>query len=262
VGKTSVSLSLAVTLARMKKQVLLLDADLGLANVHIMLGTAPRLNLSHLLRGECTVEQIITKGPEGISLLPGASGIEEMANLDSGRIEYLGSVLARLEQQYDYVVIDTAAGIGTAVTHFVLQSDLPLIVLTPEPTSLADAYSMVKVLYEHGAQRVAVLVNMAGSDRDAAETFDRLNTLVVRFLQKGIIFYGALPFDHEVSRSVRRQRVFVLEDPSSRFAEKIQGVARKISGMPASPGEGFFSRLWRRRVHDRESLHVIRKETV
>jgi flagellar biosynthesis protein FlhG len=180
-----------------------------------------------------------------MEVLSGASGIEEMANLDRVGIGRLRSMLAGFERAYDFLIVDTAAGIGASVTQFATHADLPLLVLTPDPTSLADVYATVKVLYEHGAQRIAVIVNMAFSDREGTETFDRLNTLVVKFLQKGVFLFGCLPFDREVARSIKRQQLVVLEDPLGRFSERIQAVAWKLTGLP-QPAErrDFFTRLW------------------
>jgi flagellar biosynthesis protein FlhG len=244
VGKTNISLFLAVTLARMRKRVLLLDADLGLANVHILLGTAPRLTLANVVRGECEIGEIIGQGPNGIDLLPGASGIEAMANLDQTGLARLRGMLGTLEQNYDFMIIDTAAGIGSSVTQLALHADLPLLVMTPEPTSLADAYAMAKVLFEHGAERIAVIVNMATTDREGMETFDRLAALVVRFLKKQVVLYGTLPFDRNVSRYVKKQQLLVLHDPGGKLAEKNLAIARKISGLPPAKKTGFFTRVW------------------
>jgi flagellar biosynthesis protein FlhG len=246
VGKTNIALFIAVALARMKKRVLVLDADLGLANVHILLGSAPRKNLSHVVSGACSVRDAVYRGPGGIDVLPGAAGMEAMANLDRASVGNLQRMLAVFEQEYDFLIIDTAAGIGSSVTSFASQADLSLLVLTPEPTSLADAYATAKVLFEHGARRIATVVNMTVADREGAETFDRLNTLVVKFLKKGVMLYGTLPFDREVPRCVRKQQVLVLEDPGSRFSEKIQSVAWKLSGMSPARHDGFFSRLWKK----------------
>jgi flagellar biosynthesis protein FlhG len=244
VGKTNIALFLAVALARMRKRVLLVDADLGLANVHILLGAAPRRNLSHMVSGECTVNEIVSKGPLGVDILPGASGIEKMADLDRTALLRLERAFDDFEQGYDFLVVDTAAGIGPSVTGFAARADLPLVVVTPEPTSLADAYSLIKVLYEHGAPQIAVVVNMAASDREGAETFDRLRTLVVKFLRKGIVSYGTLPFDKEVPRYVRKQQVLVLEEPGNRFSERVLAVAWKISGRSPQHAKGFFAGIW------------------
>jgi flagellar biosynthesis protein FlhG len=226
--------------------VLILDADLGLANVHILLGAAPRLNLAHVVKGECEIEGIIWKGPNGIDLLPGASGIEAIANIDETGLGRLRHMFGVLERNYDFMIIDTAAGIGSSVTHLASHADLPLLVMTPEPTSLADAYSMAKVLFEHGAQRIAVIVNMATSDREGIETFDRLAALVVRFLKQQVVFYGMLPFDRDVSRYVKKQQLLVLQDPGGKIAEKTRTIAWKISGLVPAEKSGFFTRLWKK----------------
>lgn len=246
VGKTNIALFLSVTLARMKKRVLLLDADLGLANVHILLGTAPRLTLANAVKGECEIREIIWNGPNGIDLLPGASGIETMANIDQAGLSRLRQMLGALEQEYDFLIIDTAAGIGSSVTNLAAQADLSLLVMTPEPTSLADAYAMGKVLFEHGAGRIAVIVNMATSDREGMETFDRLAALVVRFLKKELVLYGMLPYDRDVSRYVKKQQLLVLQNPTGIIAEKISAIARRILGLAPAGKTGFFTRLWKK----------------
>jgi flagellar biosynthesis protein FlhG len=247
VGKTNIALSLSIALSRMKKKVLLFDGDLGLANLHLLLGVAPRFNLSHVFMGDRRLQEIIWDGPLGVSVLPGASGIEEMANLGVSAIDRAGTLLEELEQEYDFLIIDTAAGIGASATRLASRTDCALVVLTPEPTSLADAYATAKVLFEQGASRIAAVVNMATSGREGAETFDRLNTLVVKFLGKKVLSYGILPYEWDVPRSVRKQRAILLEKPGSRFSEKIQAVAWKVSGMSPAKPEGFFQRLWKAR---------------
>jgi flagellar biosynthesis protein FlhG len=245
VGKTAIALSLAIALARMKKKVLLVDGDLGLANVHLLLGVAPRVNISHVVRGTCSIEEIVWEGPMGVHILPGACGIEEMANLDSTSLERINAYLTTFERQYDFLIIDTAAGIGASVTRFAAATDYTLLILTPEPASLADAYATAKVLFERGAHRIAALVNMAVSGREGAETFDRLNTLVVRFLERRLLTCGTVLYEKAVPRSMRKQRLILFDFPDSRFSEKMQSVAWKISGMPIVEHGGFFKRLWK-----------------
>jgi len=244
VGKTNIALSLAVSLASLKKKVLLLDADLGLANVHILLGLAPRFNLSHFFNQSCSLEQVIIKGIGGVDILPGASGLEEMANLDLGRLELLQHHFQNLEQQYDYMIIDTGAGIGANVIRFASRADLVVLVMSPEPTSLADAYAMVKVLYEKGAKRIQTLVNMAVSERDGVETFDRLNALVVKFLKQPLELLGILLFNREIPKSIRKQRLMVLDKTGDAFSLRISAVARKLCGIAPVERTGFFRKFW------------------
>ncbi len=244
VGKTNIALSLAVVLASLRKKVLLLDADLGLANVHILLGLAPKFNLSHFLDQTCTLEQLIIKGIGGVDILPGASGLDKLANLDQGRLEFLQHSFFNLEQKYDFMIIDTGAGIGANVIRFASRADLSVLVMSPEPTSLADAYAMVKILYENGAQRIQTLVNMAVSERDGLETFDRINALVVKFLKKPLEFLGVLLYNKEIPLFVRKQRLLVLEKPGDGFSLRIAAVARKLSGLAPVKRAGFFRKFW------------------
>jgi flagellar biosynthesis protein FlhG len=243
VGKTTVSLSLAAAIARMRRKVLLIDADFGLASVHILLGLAPRRNLAQAIAGLCPIEAIVSHGPGGIHIIPGSGGTEEMANLSRSNLARVRQLFGSFERDYEFIIIDTAAGIGNSVTSLAVHADLPIVVVTPEPASLADGYAMLKVLHRHGAAPSAAIVNMAVSDREASETFDRLNTLVIQFLQKRVQWFGSLPFDREISRYVKKQRVAVLENPEGCFAGKVQKMAWKISGRPVVQRRGFFDRV-------------------
>jgi flagellar biosynthesis protein FlhG len=243
VGKTTVALSLAAAIARMRRKVLLIDADFGLASVHILLGIAPRRNLSQAICGECAIETIVSHGPGGIHLIPGTGGVESMANLSRSDLARAIGLLSRFEREYDFIIIDTAAGIGDSVTRLAMHADLPIVVVTPEPASLADAYAMLKVLHRHGARQSAAVINMAASDREGAETFDRLNALVLQFLQRRVQCFGSLPFDREISRYVKSQRVAVIENPNGSFSGKVQKMAWKISGRPSLRRMGFFDRV-------------------
>jgi len=242
VGKTTLSLVLASALAKQRKKVLLMDADLGLANIHILLGIAPRFNISHVVNGECGIGDIIIEAAPGVYLAPGASGLERLANIDAGRLEKLRADFMGLEEGYDYLLMDTGAGIGSTVTGFARHADMVLLVMTPDPSSLADAYAMVKVLYEKGADNIVVAVNMVSGEREGRETFDKLNKLVVNFLKKPVELYALLPADREVQKLGRRQTH--LADAGGRFYGLTAMLAKKISGSkaPVSSG-GFFSRF-------------------
>jgi len=244
VGKTNVALFTAVFVAAFRKKVLLLDADLGLANVHILLGLIPDKNISHYIDGQCSLDKIIYRGPGGVDIIPGASGLDKLANIDLGRLELLQHEFMKLESKYDFMIIDTGAGIGINVTQFASKADLSLIVMTPEPTSLADAYAMVKVLYDKGSAKIAVVVNMCASEREGNETFDRLNALVVKFLKRPLEFFGTLPMDREVSQCVKKQKLIVLDKGHEAFNKKVLDIARKVSGVQAIQKPGFFSRFW------------------
>ncbi len=244
VGKSNIALYLATAFALMRKRVLLFDADFGLANIHLLLGIAPRLSLADAVGEKCSLDEILTTVAPGFDILPGASGIERMANLEPARLALLQREFGKLEERYELVLVDTGAGIGVTVTQLASKGDLALVVATPEPTSLADAYAMIKVLFERGAFRVGVAVNMCSSDREGTEIFDKLNALVIRFLQRNIEFTGAIPYCREVGSFVRKQRSLLLEKRDSPFARHIGELARRLCGIPAPVRCGFFERLW------------------
>lgn len=244
VGKSNMALMISVALAAAGKKVLLLDADLGLANIHILLGLAPKYNVSHVIERQCSLDDIICSGPGGINIIPGASGLESMANLEPLRLEMLRRQLSVVEQRHDFIIVDTSAGIGRATTGFAAHSDVALLVMTPEPTSLADAYAMVKVLYEKGATTIPVLVNMATSEREGREVFDRLNALVVKFLKRPLELAEIAPYDAEVPRLIKRQKVFSMEHPRRPLSARVQSTARKLAGLPPVRQAGLFSRMF------------------
>jgi flagellar biosynthesis protein FlhG len=247
VGKSNIALLLAQSLARCGKRVLLFDADLGLANIHILLGMNPRHNLSHVVNGECGLEEIVCGGPGGISIIPGASGVEAMANLDAVALESLVRALTKLEARHDFMIIDIGAGIGQASMRISAAADTALLVLTPEPTSLADAYATAKVLFSRGMAHVSVMVNMAVSDREGTEMYEKLRALVKNFLKKDIILAGVLPLDKDIPRCIRTQRNLFLEKPAAAVLTRIGGYARGVCGMPAAASAGFFARLFARK---------------
>lgn len=244
VGKTNISLSIGLALSYLKKKVCIVDADLGLANIHILLGIAPKRNLSHLINEECALSEIVSSGPGGIDILPGASGMERLANIDPSSLRILRKKLAELENMYDYLVIDTGAGISRSVTEFAANADMGVIVVTPEPASLADAYAMVKVLYEKNTGRLSALVNMTENDKEGKETFDKLNTLVVKFLRKPLCMAGMLPFDKQVPALAKRQKLALIENPGSLFSMRIKNCARAVSGVQSIKKESFFKRIF------------------
>ncbi|MDG5815864.1 AAA family ATPase [Chitinispirillales bacterium ANBcel5] len=244
VGKSTISLVLSASLSALNKRVLLLDADLGLANVHILTGIAPKKTLSHVVSGECELEDIVLKGPCAVDIIPGASGLEDLANIDAARLEKLRHDFLNLESRYDYMVTDTGAGIGSTVIQFASNADKVILVMSADPTSLADAYAMVKVLYERGNREIAVLVNMVGSDREGIETFDRLNALVIKFLKTPVELIGVLLNDGEVRKNIRAQRMPLALKSRNRFFLRTAALGRKISGVKTVQGKtSFFSKL-------------------
>ncbi|MBD3345481.1 MAG: AAA family ATPase [Chitinivibrionales bacterium] len=244
VGKTNIALMLSMALSSLNKKVLLFDADLGLANVHILLGLSPRFNLSHVANEACSARDTICKGPLGIDIVPGSSGIRQMANMDSMALGILHRKLNELEQEYDFIVIDTGAGIGASTTEFIHFSDAVMLVMTPEPASLADAYAMIKVLYEQRSSDIKVIVNMSNSDREGEEAFLKLGSIAKKFLNRSVVLSGILPYDKAVPQLIRKQQILFLKKPKQLMSCRIKSIARSLCSVPSRGEEGFFGRLF------------------
>jgi flagellar biosynthesis protein FlhG len=250
VGKTNLSLNLAIELSRIGRRVLLVDADLGLANVDILLGITPKVTLEAVLRGECTIFDATVEGPEGLTLIPAASGIGESEAWRTGDREALLDDLARLERGFDLILIDTGAGISPKVTDFVVAADQALVVAAPEPTSIADAYAMVKVVLGMKPDlRAGLVVNRARSSREAYDVHAKFQQIVSRFLNTSVANRGHVLEDTAVEQAVRTQCPFVLGSPRSPSARCIAAIAREFSGTSPAPvaAPGLFRRLLGRR---------------
>ncbi len=234
VGKTCSVVNCAIALAREGKSVLILDADLGLANVDVMLGLEPHSTIYDVIRGEKRLEEVIVPGPEGISIIPATSGVQAICSLDAEQRIHLMEEIERVAHQYDYLLIDTSAGIGTDVMYFNCASREIVCVVTPEPTSLTDAYAMIKILStQYGEKSVSVLVNnvRAGTvtaENEAARVFNRLSKAVERFLHIELKYLGFVPSDVSVVEAIRSQRALMDLYPSSPSGLAYASLARKI----------------------------------
>lgn len=207
VGKTNVSVNLSCQLARQGKRVLLMDADLGLANVDILMGLRPTRNLAHVLAGECELRDTLITGAFGVTLIPAASGMRNMADLSPAQHARLVQAFSTLEDDYDVLVVDTAAGISDSVVSFSRASQHVLVVITEEPTSLADAYGLIKVLArDAGVQKFKIVCNMVSSDAQARKVFERLCAVTERFLDVHLTLVGAIPRDEFLRKAVARQK--------------------------------------------------------
>ncbi|SDX22932.1 MinD-like ATPase involved in chromosome partitioning or flagellar assembly [Marinobacter mobilis] len=220
VGKTSISLNLALTLARDGYRVLLLDGDTDLANVSIMLGQYPERNLAQVVAGECELADVIMSAPHGLDIVPGASGVQGCMDLGNADSMVLLKSLAQLERQYDYVLIDTAAGLQPVGLHMIAAAAMACIVVTPDPTSLTDAFSLIKVLQRRGYRRTpSVVVNMARGASQAQSVFQRLDSAAQRHLGTRLHYLGAVWRDETIQQSILAQRPVALmpeSDPSCR----------------------------------------------
>ena len=250
VGKSTLSLNLGIALAAEGKRVLLIDADLGLANIDILLGISPERNLQDLLSGRASAFDVVVEGPEGLSILPSASGIGESEGWREEDGRRLGEELGRLERAFDLILIDTGAGISNKVTDFVLSADRAIIVATPEPTSIADAYAMIKVAKsEREDLPVGLVVNRAKSPREAHELHEKFEEIVGRFLDIPIDRLGHVVEDQEVEQATRNQHPVVLSNPQSEATRCIKKLGAELAGMLDSTDRrqpGLFHRLMTR----------------
>jgi len=249
VGKTSVVANLALALCRMGQRVLVLDADLGLANLDVMLGLNPRYTIDHLLRGERKLEEILIQGPGGFKLLPAASGIPELTELDNTQRLLLLDELDALKDRFDVLLIDTGAGISSNVMYFNYAAMEKVVIVTNEPTSLTDAYALIKVLTSRYKQkRFKVLVNSAQNANEAERIYRHLSLVVDQFLGSPSLDYlGWIPFDKQMPAAVRKQRTVLECFPKAAASCRLLEVAKTLMACEAeSVLEGDIRFFWQR----------------
>lgn len=249
VGKTQVTANLALALCRMEKRVLILDADLGLANMDVMLGLNPRYSIQHVLKGEKRLEEVLVSAPGGMKLLPAASGIQELTELDTSQRLFLLNELDAIQDRFDVLLIDTAAGISSNVMYFNFAAMEKVVVVTNEPTSLTDAYALIKVLsHKYHQKRFRVLVNAARSEAEANRIYRNLGLVVDQFLGSPSLDYlGWIPYDRMVSSAIRQQQAVLQLYPDTPASKGFVEVARKLMANGEDTSfEGDIRFLWRR----------------
>jgi flagellar biosynthesis protein FlhG len=259
VGKTNLSVNLASVLASMRRRVILLDADLGLANADILCNVQPRFNLAHVVAGQRSLADVLTPVPVGgahgggFSLIPGASGLAKMADLAEADRRRIVMDLDSVSESADALIIDTGAGIGRNVLSFTSTADHVVVVTTPEPTAITDAYAVMKVLVRCGtAGKISVMVNMAKSRDEALQVHERVASVARQFLKQDVAFSGYVVADPAVGQAVRKRTPFVLQYPHSAASQCVQAWANRMDHHVdiATPlhKPGFFARLaswWR-----------------
>lgn len=239
VGKSNISVNLAVALAQLNKNVMLLDADLGLANVDIMLGLHTKYNLSHVIQGVCNLSDIILHGPNGISVIPSASGTEFMTQLTQAEHAGIIDAFNELTDDLDYMIIDTAAGISDAVLSFTRSSQELIVVVCDEPTSLTDAYALIKVMSKrYEWTHFHILANMVRNLKDGRELFNKLFRVSEQFLDVQLDYLGAIPFDEHVHKAVKMQKPVLTAYPDSEASAALRDLADMVSNWPFKPELG------------------------
>ncbi|ADL07880.1 MinD/ParA family protein [Thermosediminibacter oceani] len=227
VGKTNFSVNVSIALQEMGKSVLLIDADLGLANVDLLMGLNPKFNLFHVLAGQKSINDIILDGPGGIKIIPGASGLYNLANLSQTEIDGLIKAFNNIDLPLDIIVIDTGAGISKNVMSLVRASKEVVVVTTPEPTSLTDAYAVIKLVHKD-VEKIHLVVNKADNFKTAEATAQRLTNASLKFLSTSINYLGFILEDKTVFRSNMEQVPFYVRFPSSLPSKCVMNIGRRL----------------------------------
>lgn len=229
VGKTNLTINLGLALNQLGYKVVILDADLGLANIDVIIGVIPQFTLAHVIRREKTLEEIIIDGPNGIQIISGGSGLKELVHLSEEQLVYLIDNLKEIGKDADFILIDTGAGINQSILSFVSAASEIILISTPEPTSITDAYAMIKnIVSEDKEKSIKVLINRASSSQEGVEIFDKLNAAAQKFLNVSLSRLGYLYEDPYVSKSVRFQTPFLLKYPSSLASQGVKAIAERL----------------------------------
>ncbi|TAN46403.1 MAG: MinD/ParA family protein [Methylococcaceae bacterium] len=239
VGKSNVSINLGIALRAMGRQVLLLDADMSLANVDVLLGLQPRYNLSHVLSGERTLEEILVEAPGGLKLIPAASGIQRMSELSGAEQAGIIRAFSEFNQDFDFLVVDTAAGISSSVVNFARACQDIVVVLCDEPTSLTDAYAFIKLLNrDYSIYRFQIVANMVQNAAQAQALFVKLCRVTDRYLDVTLNLLGAIPHDNFLRKAVQKQTAVIQAFPQSPSAQAFHQLARRVDNMPLGREHG------------------------
>ncbi len=248
VGKTSISTNLALMMAKSGQRVVVLDADLGLANLHIMLGVNPKYHLQHVISGEKTLQEVLYECPGGIKIVGGGSGICELADIEVSKREAFLSDLNTLDSMADVILLDTGAGLSRNVISFLCAAEEVVVLSTPEPTSLMDAYATIKVVSRESPDvRLGLIVNMARTEEESRATKDRMIKITKQYLHIDLDFLGSIPFDVVVPQAVRAQKPFTVTNPNAPATRAVEQIAQHMgyqSQIPSGGGiSGFLNRM-------------------
>lgn len=233
VGKSNISVNLGIALAQMGRRVMLLDADLGLANIDVLLGIRATKTLADVLAGQCTLRDILINGPGGIRIIPASSGVQQMSSLSKQQHGTLIRAFSEIADQLDILVVDTAAGISDTVVSFVRAANEALVVVCDEPSSITDAYALIKLLHkEAGMQRFRLVANMTRSSNEGKLLVNRLQQVCDKFLDVALQYEGSIPYDENVRNAVQHQRALIEFAPTSKASLALRALAQRAAQWP------------------------------
>ena len=249
VGKTNVVVNLAIACQRLGQQVLIFDADLGLANIDIIFGLDPKYTIEEMISGEMDLSQIIVQGPENVSIIPASSGVQELTHLTEGQKIHLLNEFDSLNSRFDILLIDTGAGVSSNVIYFNMAAEERIIVVTPEPTSVTDAYALIKILFnQHGVKKFSLLMNMVSGEKEAKSVYDNLTKVVARFMRGISIDYaGYIPRDPFLQKAVTRRKPVLTAYPNAESSRGFHRMARTLIDQSSrTPSDGNIKFFWKR----------------
>lgn len=228
VGKSSIVSNMAYVLGGMKESTYILDADLSLGNIDIMFGMIPQFNIKDLIQGKKRIGEIVVEGPCGIRIIPATSGIAEYSNLSLEERNILLTSFLELPD-YDFLLVDTSAGISSNVVYFNAISEDIFIVVTPDPASLTDSYAVIKVLHKNtGRKKFNIIVNMAKDEKEAMDLFTKITRVTDRFLDVYLDFYGYIPVDRNINVATRKQKLWVEQFPDTLATKALQKICNRL----------------------------------
>jgi flagellar biosynthesis protein FlhG len=251
VGKSNFSLNFALSLQRLGKKVLVFDADIGMANIDVLMGISSTYNLYHLLKQEKTIWEIVQEGPEGLNFIAGGSGFRDLMDLSEEQLDRFEVEISKLHGKYDVILFDTGAGLSKETVKFITAAQETIVVTTPEPTSITDAYALIKMVKAMDVNvHFKLIVNRAVDPREGKQTADKITMVAQRFLQSDLPHLGILPDDPNVSKAVKRQVPFTVAYPGSEASIAIDRIAKHFLEIPQSSTvsggvKGFLHKMFR-----------------
>jgi len=243
VGKTFIAVNLSILLSKAGARVLLIDADMGLANVDLMTGISTPHTIEEVVNGDASIFNSLAEGPEGLTILPASSGLGRIQEMGAEKMAVFRKELLKLENAFDLIFIDTGAGISANVVDFVFIADEVIVIMTPEPTAFADAYAMVKLVsLQKPEMKVGIIVNIARNDEDGERIYSKFSEIVRRFLERSIVYRGTIVQDTAVPEAVIRQVPLVLSSGSTPSVRSIRKIAKNLLGIKSANKQSIFNR--------------------